>query len=413
MKMNYFFFILFFLISCSFVSSISQNVSSVGERWRILSGQNNWEGLLDPLDKDLRTYILHYEDLAQVARDAFNSEKASKYAGTSRYAKRNLFARVGFDKVNPFRYQVTRYFYATSSFPVPEAFFTRSMSREAWSKESNWMGFVAVATDEGKVQLGRRDIVISWRGAVQDFEKIDFFDFVLVPATQIFGDNAPMVGRGWYSIYTSDDPLSPFDKASARDQILAEVQRLVEQYKGEEISITVTSHSLGAPLAALTAVDIVYNVMNKGNLVTAFLSGSPKVGDQNFKSIFSNLMNLRALHVRNAPDLIPNYPAPLIYADIGVPFDIDTRKSSYLKNGDQAKWHHPEVYMHGVAGTQGTKLEGFELEVKRDISLVNKYIDGLKDEYRVPISWWIEKNKGMVQQEDGSWILMDHEEDDD
>ncbi|MCD7472673.1 hypothetical protein HAX54_013974 [Datura stramonium] len=363
---------------------------------------------------DLRRYILHYGDLAETARDAFNSEEASRYAGSSRYAKRNLFARVGF--ANPFKYQVTKYFYATSYDPIPEGLFVFSRSREAWSKESNWMGFVAVASDEGKVLLGRRDIVIAWRGAVREIERRDVVDFVLVPATKIFGTdniNTPMVGRGWYSIYTSPDPLSPFNKDSARDQVLAEVGRLLEQYKGEEISITVIGHSLGATLATLTAVDIVYNGINNDYPVTAFLSGSPKVGDWKFKTIFSSLANLRALHVRNAPDLLPKFPPLIGYADnIGIPLDIDTTKSFYLKFGSLQKWHHPEVYMHGIAGTQGIN-GGFKLEVKRDISLVNKYLDALKDEYCVPVSWWVEKNKGMVQQEDGSWILMDHEEDDD
>ncbi|XP_060193421.1 phospholipase A1-II 1-like [Lycium barbarum] len=394
------------------MQSAYTNMGNMTERWRLLSGSNNWESLLDPLDNDLRRYLIHYGEMAQATRDAFNTNKLSKYAGSCKYSKKNLFSQTGIEMSNPFKYEVTKYIYATSSLQVPEALIIKSLSREAWSKESNWVGFVAVATDEGKIALGRRDIVIVWRGSVQTIEWLNDFDFIQVSAPTIFGEKSvPKVHRGWYSVYTSDDLRSPFNKASARDQILGEVQRLVEQYKNEEISITVTGHSMGAALATLNAGDIVFNGLNKGFSVTAFLFASPRVGDENFKRIFSKLQNLRALRVRNAPDIVPTYPL-LGYSDVGVELAVDTRKSGYLKSpGDQSSWHNMDCYLHGVAGTQGSK-GGFKLEVERDISLINKYLDALKDEYGVSASWWIEKNKGMVQQQNGSWILMDHEVDD-
>ncbi|GFP86914.1 phospholipase a1-ii 1 [Phtheirospermum japonicum] len=325
--------------------NLADNKINIAERWNVLNGQNNWEGLLDPLDLDLRQYIIHYGSMAQATYDAFNSEKSSKQAGNSRYSKKDFFSKLGVDKANPLKYTVTKYIYATSSV-------------DAWSKESNWMGFVAVATNEGKKGLGRRDILIAWRGTVQNLEWGDDLKFLLVPAPDIFGGNEePKVHNGWHSIYTSDDPRSPFNKTCARRQVLEEVKRLVEQYKNEDISITITGHSLGAAVSTLNAVDIVANGHNK-------------------------------------PQDMPDKLA------------IDTEKSSYLKRGDFRSWHSLEVYLHGVAGTQGLNGE-FKLEIYRDLALVNKHMDGLKDEYCAPASWWCEKNKGMVQKADGSWELVD------
>ncbi|XP_049383980.1 phospholipase A1-II 1-like isoform X2 [Solanum stenotomum] len=389
------------------------------DKWEELSGKNNWDGLLNPLDLDLRKYIIQYGELAQATYDTFISERASKYAGASRYSMENFFTKVGLD---PKKYCVTKYFYATSSIPLPDAFITKSFSREAWSKESNFMGYIAVATDEGKASLGRRDIVINWRGTLQVLEWVNDLQFLLVPAPKVFGDGGllplfhPLVHHGFHNIYTTENPRSQFNKTCVRDQVMEEVKRLVEEYKHEEVSITVTGHSLGASLATLNAVDIAFNKINKASNgkefpVTAFVFASPKVGDVNFLDAFSKLKHLHILRIHNLLDIVPKYP-PIGYFDVGQEIMIDTTKSPYVKPpGEPVSWHLLEPYLHGIAGTQGIGMfAGFKLEVNRDISLVNKQWNILKDEHCIPPLWWSEKHKGMVQQEDGCWLLQDRDE---
>ncbi|KAF7806905.1 phospholipase A1-IIgamma-like [Senna tora] len=375
--------------------------NNIAKRWRDLSGQNSWNQMLDPLDIDLRKYIIHYGEMAEATYDAYDF-----HTRRSKYGERDFFSHVGLEKGNPFKYEVTKFVYATSEIDF-------NVFKDV--EETNWIGYVGVATNEGKAILGRRDIVIAWRGTQEDIEWVKDVQILLDEAPLIFGVQGRVkVHRGFYSVYTADNSHLVPNNTSARNQVLEEIKRLVNKYKDEEISITVTGHSLGAALATLNAVDIVTNGFNipqnqphKACPVTAFVFASPRVGDPNFKMLFSTLENLRALRIRNDDDIVPRHPS-LGYSEVGQELEIDTKKSKFLKNsfGDVGGWHNLEVYLHGVAGTQGSE-GGFNLEVKRDVSLVNKRMDALKDEYHIPVAWWSKENKaGMVQQPDGTWKMQ-------
>ncbi|THU62581.1 hypothetical protein C4D60_Mb01t06620 [Musa balbisiana] len=389
----------------------------MAKRWRVLQGKDNWKGLLDPLDVDLRRSLVLYGEMAQAVYDGFIRQKKSRFAGAPLYARSNIFQKVALSQGQERLYRVTKFFYATSGVQVPDAFIIKSLSRQAWSKDSNWMGYVAVATDEGAAQLGRRDVLVAWRGTLLPLEWINDLDFTMVPAPEVLGSSAPLVlkevGRLIEEYKDEETSQHHHNRTQPRGRILKEVGRLIEEYKDEEDQ---HHHNRTQPRGR-NAVDIVANSFNRssnpsstGCPVTAFVFASPRVGDFEFQKLFSGTPDLRLLRVRNAPDLVPNYPI-IPYVDVGVELAIDTRKSEYLKSpGDLTTWHNLECYLHGTAGAQGRR-GGFKLAIDRDVALVNKSTDALKDEYLVPDSWWVEKNKGMMKGADGHYKLEDHEED--
>lgn len=188
-----------------------------------------------------------------------------------------------------------------------------------------------------------------------------------------------------------------------------------------------TGHSMGAGLAVLNATDISFNGFNKPKEqpdkdfpVTAIVFACPWPGDRGFANVVTSTENLHVLLVKNRFDVVPHVPQNPCYHEVGQILNIDSTKSPYLKvltlnlNNDFTFEHHMEVYMHGVAGSQGKDGSGeFQLVVNRDVTLINKNWDRLKDEFGVVANWWTQKNKSMVQMNDGKWVLTDREETDD
>ena len=159
-------------------------LGDTGVAWRDLLGANDWEGLLDPLNDDLRRLIIRCGDFCQVTYDTFINDQNSLYCGCSRYAKVDLLHKTAFPGGSD-RYDVVGFLYATARVTVPEAFVLKSLSRERWDRESNWIGYVAVSKDEVSREMGRREIYVAWRGTIRNYEWIDVLGAKLDSAREI------------------------------------------------------------------------------------------------------------------------------------------------------------------------------------------------------------------------------------
>ncbi|XP_059311452.1 phospholipase A1-Igamma3, chloroplastic [Lycium ferocissimum] len=398
------------------------------EMWREIQGCNNWKGLLDPMDSHLRKEIIRYGEFAQSCYDSFDYDPHSKYCGTCKYQPSHFFEKVNMVKKG---YEIRRYLYATSNINLPK-FFQKSKMSNIWSQHANWMGYVAVATDPEEIKrLGRRDIVVAWRGTVTYLEWIHDLKDILHPA-HFHDDPNIKIETGFFDLYTQKEKNCHYCSFSAREQILAEINRLIEKYEGDELSITITGHSLGAALALLSAYDIAemkLNILHSGKSITkiipitVFTFGSPRVGNLKFKERCEEL-GIRVLRVINVHDMVPTVPGiitnekfpfqkqleerlsfPWSYAHVGVELELDHHQSPFLKpTSDLGCAHNLEAHLHLVDGYHGT-ARAFCSATGRDVALVNKDSSFLKEDYDVPPFWWQDENKGMVRTIDGRWIL--------
>eukprot|EP01018_Ginkgo_biloba_P009048 Gb_34047 [translate_table: standard] len=403
----------------------------LGKKWREYQGSNNWEGLLDPLDANLRREIIKYGEFAQATYDAFDFDSHSKFCGSCRYNRHTMLDKVGLHNTG---YKVTKYLYAMSDVHMPNVF-GRSHSTDTWSRDSNWMGYVAVATDEKEVKrLGRRDIVVAWRGTVTQLEWMDSLRDILHPVCNE-ENPAVKVERGFLGLYTSKEENSRYNKKSASEQVMEEVRRVVEMYGDgeEELSITITGHSLGGALALLSAYEMAAKGVNGPDIpITVISFGAPRVGNSAFRDRL-NEIGVKTLRVVNEQDMVPKMPGiffnegtqkyekllgPLIdvvpwyYTHVGAELRVDLRHSRYLKNNpDPAGCHNLEAYLHSVDGFLSSSVP-FRAEAKRDVALINKTSDLLKKEVMIPSNWYQLQHKGLVRNRYGRWVQPEREAED-
>ncbi|XP_022138040.1 galactolipase DONGLE, chloroplastic-like, partial [Momordica charantia] len=195
-----------------------------------------------------------------------------------------------------------------------------------------WIGYVAVSSDETSKSLGRRDIVITFRGTVTNSEWIANLMSSLTPARLDPHNQRPdvKVESGFLTLYTSEETSIKFGLESCREQLLSEVSRLLNKYKNEEVSITMAGHSMGSALAVLLAYDIAElglnrRVNNKEVVpVSVFSFGGPRVGNSGFKQRCEEL-GVKVLRIVNVNDPITKMP--------GVLFNENFRVFGGLLNG--------------------------------------------------------------------------------
>jgi hypothetical protein len=250
---------------------------------------------------------------------------------------------------------------------------------------------------------------------------------------------------------------------------LTELKRLIQKYKRDELSITVTGHSLGSALATLNAYDIAQSGLNRitdpaaagdscpipenwgdktadpvrpdkeATIPIAVMSfAGPRVGNNAFCDQL-NALGVKVLRVVNVNDMVPRVPGnlfppqlsfidklidllPWTYSHAGVQLLVNNFDSPYLDpmRSNIFNNHNLEGYLHVVYGHQGSDGLGkkqnsasFPSPPSRDIALVNKSSDFLKDGHFIPDSWWQVENKGLVYQDsDGKWIQQTRDEDD-
>ncbi|CAM0884150.1 unnamed protein product [Alopecurus aequalis] len=297
---------------------------SVARMWRQVQGCDDWEGLLEhPV---LRGEVARYGELVDACYKAFDLDPASRRYHNCKYGKERMLEEVGMAGAG---YEVTKYIYA-----APDVMTVPTMEAST-SGRGRWIGYVAVSTDEMTRRLGRRDVLVSFRGTVTPAEWLANLMSSLEPARLDPCDPRPdvKVESGFLSIYTSADKTCRFGGAgSCREQLLREITRLLAG-SSEETSITLAGHSMGGALALLLAYDLAELGLNRAAPVTVFSFGGPRVGNAAFKARCDEL-GVKALRVANVRDPVTRMPGVFLNeATTGTSMLRPWRESCYTHVG--------------------------------------------------------------------------------
>ncbi|KAL1827118.1 hypothetical protein ACET3Z_005530 [Daucus carota] len=345
--------------------------NNLGSKWKEYHGSNNWSGLLDPLDENLRREMVRYGEFIQAAYHCFHSNPSTNDAPLDRHVA-----------VPDKAYKVTKNVYATSSVGLPKWVDNVAPDLAWMTQRSSCVGYVAVCDDQREIaRMGRRDIVIALRGTSTCLEWAENMRDMLVEIPGQEGNESDANGVksvskvecGFLSLYKTAGPQMP----SLSESVVTEIRRLVEMYKDESISITITGHSLGAALALLVADEISSSATNMPP-IAVFSFGGPRVGNRGFANRLDS-KNVKVLRIVNSQDVITRVPGmfvseeldkklrdsgaatkvldmldntmPWAYSHVGTELRVDTKMSPFLRpDADVACCHDLEAYLHLVDG---------------------------------------------------------------
>lgn len=369
-------------IKHDYVNGVRRNINGsttqqpkLGKRWMQYQGSHNWEGLLDPLDDNLRSEILRYGQFVEAAYRCFDFDPLSPTYATCRFPRNSLLSRSGFE---PTGYRVTKNLRATCGIETP-----RWIERMPnWmTGRSSWIGYVAVCQDKEEIaRLGRRDVVIAFRGTATCLEWLENLRATLTDLPGYAGPDrsGPMVERGFFSLYTSRSPTCP----SLQGMIREEISRIIQSYGDEPLSLTITGHSLGAALAILSAYDITTTFANSP-MVTVISFGGPRVGNRSLRHQLEK-SGTRVLRIVNSDDPITKVPGFVlddddvasvgkdndggvpswiqkrvedtkwVYAHVGQELRLSSKESPYMNQRSFSTCHDLKTYLQLVKGFVGS-----------------------------------------------------------
>ncbi|KAJ4795506.1 Alpha/beta-Hydrolases superfamily protein [Rhynchospora pubera] len=305
----------------------NQPKSALANMWREIQGASDWANLMEPLHPLLRAEIIRYGELVTACYKAFDLDPRSKRYLNCKFGKSRMMEETGLGHSG---YTVTKYIYATPDIDMPTCC-------------SRWIGYVAVTTDEKEIKrLGRRDIIVSFRGTVTSAEWVANFMSSLTPARFDPHNDRPdvKVESGFLSLYTSDDSSAKFTTGSCRNQLLSEIARLINKYKDEEISITLAGHSMGSSLATLLGYDLAELGLNRDASgrkipITVYSFAGPRVGNLGFKERCEEL-GVKVLRVVNVNDPVTKLPGVFLnenFRSLGERFELPWSCSCYTHVG--------------------------------------------------------------------------------